>query len=159
MSLDINITAKREVEIYERNVTYNLANMYYKCIDKEKGFKKLDGMNCKEALPIINNAIKDMLNNADEYRKLNPKNGWGSYEGLLATLQEMRNCCEIKSLGYKKNFEDKYRANYENTGYETIINFDKDIKEIRIWNNGINTEELQAINEKVKELRLDRRRR
>lgn len=61
----------------------------------------------------------------------------------------------FKSLGYKKNFEDKYRANYENTGYETIINFDKDIKEIRIWNNGINTEELQAINEKVKELRLE----
>lgn len=42
MSLDINITAKREVEIYERNVTYNLADMYYKCIDKEKGFKNFN---------------------------------------------------------------------------------------------------------------------
>ena len=94
MSLDISITAKREVEIYEDNVTYNLSKMYYKCIDKEKGFKKLDGMNCKEALPIINNAIQDMLNNADEYRKLNPENGCGSYEGLLSSLQEMRNCCE-----------------------------------------------------------------
>lgn len=94
MSLDINITAKRETEIYEANVTYNLADMYYKCIDKDKGFRKLDGMNCKEALPIIENAIKDMLNNADEYRKLNPKNGWGSYEGLLKVLQEMRSCCE-----------------------------------------------------------------
>ena len=94
MSLDISITAKREVEIYERNVTYNLADMYYKCIDKEKGFKKLDGMNCKEALPIINDAIQDMLNNAEEYRKLNPSNGWGSYDGLLKVLQEMRTCCE-----------------------------------------------------------------
>ena len=94
MSLDINITAKRETEIYEANVTYNLADMYYKCIDKDKGFRKLDGMNCKEALPIIEKAIKDMLNNADEYRKLNPKNGWGSYEGLLKVLQEMRSCCE-----------------------------------------------------------------
>ena len=94
MSLDINITAKREVEIYESNVTYNLADMYYKCIDKEQGFKKLNGMNYKEALPIINNAIQDMLNNADEYRKLNPKNGWGSYEGLLKVLQDMRACCE-----------------------------------------------------------------
>lgn len=94
MSLDIYITAKRETEIYKDNVTYNLSEMYYKCIDKEKGFKKLDGMNCKEALPIINNAIQDMLNNADEYRKLNPENGWGSYEGLLSSLQEMRNCCE-----------------------------------------------------------------
>ena len=94
MSLDISITAKIEVEIYDGNVTYNLADMYYKCIDKEKGFKKLDGMNCKEALPIINNAIQDMLNNAEEYRKLNPPNGWGSYEVLLSTLQEMRTCCE-----------------------------------------------------------------
>ena len=94
MSLDVSISAKREMIIYDTNITYNLADMYYKCIDKDKGLKKLDGMNCKEALPIINNAIQDMLNNADEYRKLNPKNGWGSYEGLLSRLQEMRNCCE-----------------------------------------------------------------
>lgn len=94
MSLDISISAKREMIIYDTNITYNLADMYYKCIDKEKGFKKLDGMNCKEALLIINNAIQEMLNNADDYRKLNPKNGWGSYEGLLKALQEMRNCCE-----------------------------------------------------------------
>lgn len=100
MSLDIYITAKRETEIYERNVTYNLAKMYYKCIDKEKGFKKLDGMNCKEALPIVENAIIDMLVNADEYKKLNPENGWGSYEGLLETLQEIRKCC-------KENFDGK----------------------------------------------------
>lgn len=65
----------------------------------------------------------------------------------------------FKKLGYKKNFEDKYRANYENTGYETIINFDNDIKEIRIWNNGINMQELEAITLKCVELRLDRRRR
>ena len=65
----------------------------------------------------------------------------------------------FEKLGYKKNFEDKYRANYENTGYETIINFDNDIKEIRIWNNGINMQELEAITLKCVELRLDRRRR
>lgn len=94
MSLDINITAKREVEIYERNVTYNLADMYYKCIDEKQGFKKLNKMNCKEALPIIHTAIQDMLNNTEEYKKLNPKNGWGSYEGLLETLQGMKSCCE-----------------------------------------------------------------
>ena len=51
-------------------------------------------MTCKNALPIIQNAITDMLSNADEYRKLNPPNGWGSYEGLLAQLQQMRSCCE-----------------------------------------------------------------
>ena len=33
MSWDINIKAKREVNIYEANITYNLADMYYKCLD------------------------------------------------------------------------------------------------------------------------------
>ena len=99
MSLDISITAKREVNIYEANVTYNLADIYYKCIDKDEGYRLLDGMNCKEALPIINNAIKDMLENAEEYKKLNPSIGWGSYDGLLKQLQEMSNCCESNPDG------------------------------------------------------------
>jgi hypothetical protein len=94
MSLDISINAVRPVEIYETNVTYNLSKMYYKCIDKEKGFKYLHGMSCKKALPIINEAIKDLVNNKKDYEELNPKNGWGSYEGLLQILREMRKVCE-----------------------------------------------------------------
>lgn len=58
----------------------------------------------------------------------------------------------FEELGYKKNFEDKYRANYENIGFETIINFDKEIQEIRIYNTSIGTQELQAINKKCQEL-------
>ena len=69
MSLDIDIIAKRHVSIYDCNVTYNLAGMYYK-------------------------AIKDMIENKEEYKKLNPKNGWGTYEGLLEVFQDMRNVCE-----------------------------------------------------------------
>lgn len=94
MSLDIFVNALRETEIFEANITYNLAPMYYKCIDKEKGFEALNGMSCTEALPIIQKAITDMLNNADEYRKLNPANGWGTYEVLLTNLQKLRTCCE-----------------------------------------------------------------
>lgn len=94
MSLDIGIKAKREIYIYDGNVTYNLADMYYKAIDKKMGFKKLNEMSCKEALPIINNAIQDMIDNEKEYKKLNPKNGWGNYEGLLEVFRDMRNVCE-----------------------------------------------------------------
>ena len=94
MSLDISISAKRTVEIYEANVTYNLSDMYYKCIDTEYGYRKLDGMKCDEALPILNNAIQDMITNAADYKKFNPANGWGSYDGLLKQMQQMRDCCE-----------------------------------------------------------------
>ena len=94
MSVDLTIKAKRETEIYETNITYNLANMYYKAIDKELGLKKLKGMTCEEALPIIKNAIDDMVKNKLEYEKFNPKNGWGSYDGLLRRFREIRNVCE-----------------------------------------------------------------
>ena len=92
MSLDISVRAKREVEIYESNVTYNLADIYYKCIDG--GFKTLKNMTCKEALPIITKAIINMLENEEEYKKLEPSNGWGTYEGLLQKLRYLRLCCE-----------------------------------------------------------------
>ena len=61
MSLDIGIKAKREVYIYDSNVTYNLADIYYKCIDG--GFNSLNKMTCKKALPIITKAIENMLEN------------------------------------------------------------------------------------------------
>lgn len=92
MSLDIHVIAKREVDIFDSNITYNLATIYYKCIDG--GFYALNKMNCKKALPILNKAIDNMLENEKEYRKLEPSNGWGTYNGLLKELRELRTCCE-----------------------------------------------------------------
>ena len=97
MSLDIGIKAKREIYIYESNVTYNLAGIYYKCIDG--GFKTLNEKTCKEALPILNKAIEDMIKNEKEYRKLEPSNGWGTYDGLLDELRELRKYSEENSDG------------------------------------------------------------
>lgn len=92
MSLDIGIKAKREIYIYDSNVTYNLADIYYKCIDG--GFNSLNKMSCKNALPIITKAIENMLENEKEYRKLEPSNGWGTYDGLLQELRDLKICCE-----------------------------------------------------------------
>lgn len=94
MSVDLSIRAKREVNIYETNITYNLAPMYYKAIDEKLGLKKLKCMICEKALPIINKAIDDMIKNKKEYEKLNPSNGWGTYDGLLEQFREMRTICE-----------------------------------------------------------------
>ena len=93
MSWDINIKAKREISIYKANITYNLSSMYYKCLDKELGVEIFDKITCKEALPILQKAIEDLIDNKAEYEKLNPQNGWGSYEHLLITFIDMRKCC------------------------------------------------------------------
>lgn len=92
MSWDVGVKAKREVEIFECNITYNLSDMYYKCIDG--GLKALDEMSCDKSIPILNKAINDLIDNEEEYKKLNPPNGWGTYSGLLEALKELRDCCE-----------------------------------------------------------------
>lgn len=93
MSLDVSVKAKRVVDVYEDNITYNLAPMYYKCIDIDGGLKALNGMKCKDAIPVLNRAIDDLIENKEEYEKLNPENGWGSYEGLLKSLKSLRIAC------------------------------------------------------------------
>ena len=100
MSWDVKLKAKREVILFETNITYNLADMYYKCIDKTLGLKKLNGLSSKEALPIVKRAIEDMIKNKEEYEKLNPSNGWGSYDGLLKRLKELKEYCETVPDGY-----------------------------------------------------------
>lgn len=94
MSWDIILKAKREVILFETNITYNLSDMYYKCIDKKLGLKRLNGLSSKEALPILKRAIEDMIKNKEEYEKLNPSNGWGSYDGLLRDLRNLEKSCE-----------------------------------------------------------------
>ena len=47
----------------------------------------------------INNIGVDIFVYEDEYEKLNPPNGWGSYEGLLKTLKAMLECCEKNEDG------------------------------------------------------------
>lgn len=94
MSWDVKLKAKREIILFQTNITYNLADMYYKCIDKELGLEKLNGLSSKEALPIVKRAIEDMIENKEEYEKLNPSNGWGSYDGLLRDLRNLKKSCE-----------------------------------------------------------------
>ena len=94
MSWDVKLKAKREIILFQTNITNNLHDMYYKCRDKELGLKKLNGLSSKKALPIVKRAIEDMIKNKEEYEKLNPSNGWGSYDGLLRDLRNLKESCE-----------------------------------------------------------------
>lgn len=99
MSLDVSVKARKTVEVYEDNITYNLAPMYYKCIDIEGGLYALNGMKCRDAVPVLNRAIDDLTKNKEEYEKLNPENGWGSYDYLLRFLKNLRIACQENPSG------------------------------------------------------------
>lgn len=94
MSLDIWLRCSHNLIVDgNHNYTHNVREMWIKagCYD---ALYSSDGKKASETLPILNQAILHMSANADEYRKLNPANGWGSYEGALTFLKEWRDFCE-----------------------------------------------------------------
>lgn len=95
MSLDVSLHDNRS-EVYTANITHNLALMaeacgvYYACW-------RPDEIHCKKAkhiLPMLKTAIIVLKAHPDFYKKFNPSNGWGSYEGLIDFLIQYSEACE-----------------------------------------------------------------
>ena len=97
MSYDIGLyinTGKEEHEVCDcGNYTYNVSPMYYKAFGEE-GIGMFDGMNAGEAIKFLELGIKNMEREPAEYLKLNPSNGWGSYDGALAYLRVIYQGCQ-----------------------------------------------------------------
>lgn len=87
MSLDISLVVDGS-EVFEANLTHNLVKM----ADKADLYKSL--WCCKDygisvAEDLIEHLEAGLLNLTkykDELEKLNPENGWGSYENLLCVV-------------------------------------------------------------------------
>ncbi|MGG3890308.1 hypothetical protein [Metabacillus fastidiosus] len=98
-----NITIELLDSVYERNsevdmvvaiignYTYNVSKMYTKAMNKT--ISEFHGMKASVAIPILENGIKNMTANAAEYKKLNPANGWGNYEGALSYMSRLLLAC------------------------------------------------------------------
>ena len=80
--------------------TWNVKAMYFKAIDEERGIRFLNGMLCETAKPVLRRAILTMQDNPSGFKKLNPGNGSGSYEGALETLQILLEWCLKHPKGY-----------------------------------------------------------
>lgn len=51
---------------------------------------KLNGMSGAEGAAYLDDIIKGLESDPEQFRPLNPENGWGSYKGLLEELTRMR---------------------------------------------------------------------
>ena len=76
-----------------RTPTYNLAPMFSKALGF--GLRTLQDKLAGDAIPDLRRAIAAMQDDPAEFKKLNPENGWGNYEGALAFLQAfLADCLE-----------------------------------------------------------------
>lgn len=83
-------------EVFSRNITHNLAPMA-----KDAGLYK--ALWCAEdcgvrhagqLIPMLKYGLERLKKFPDRFKALNPSNGWGNYEGLVAFVEAYLAACE-----------------------------------------------------------------
>jgi hypothetical protein len=107
MSLDVDLMVTQPVSIYSGNITHNLGKMarevkyglewagvadlsLYDVLwrPEEHGFKL-----AKEISDLLDIGWNILISDPEKYKRYNPENGWGSYEGLCDFVYRYRNAC------------------------------------------------------------------
>lgn len=94
MSLDLYLTTEVDgnvVELYECNVTHNLTDMaksagIYEAVwhPSDIGITK-----AKDAAPLIKQGLELVRSDPIRFKRLNPSNGWGDYDGFVHFLNRL----------------------------------------------------------------------
>lgn len=98
MSLDVGLYAQvtSEVDVLNLNVTHNLVPMaelagLYEVMWRPELVGATKGYH---AIPHLIAGIAKLRKYPKAFRALNPENGWGKYEDLLAAAERMLAACE-----------------------------------------------------------------
>jgi len=96
MSLDVYLEEKVVTTVFKANVTHNLVPMakeagIYGIIWRagENGIKY-----AKQLIKPLSDAIEIMESDPQRFKKYNPENGWGDYEGFLSWLKRYLTACK-----------------------------------------------------------------
>ena len=95
MSLDVSLTKIAPCEVYSRNITHNL-NTMAGAAGIYKHLWRPDELGIAKAFQLIEPLEKGLgliLSDPERFKKFNPANGWGDYEGLVEFVQEYLNEC------------------------------------------------------------------
>lgn len=107
MSLDVDLMITMPTSVYSGNITHNLGKMagevkyglewvgvadlsLYDVLWRpdEHGFKY-----AKDIADLLDIGWNILLSDPEKYKRYNPENGWGSYEGLCEFVYRYRNAC------------------------------------------------------------------
>ena len=96
MSLDVYLRAVRPTTVHSANITHNLNKM----ADEAGIYKHLwrpDEIEITKAEQLIEPlraGLELLKSDPERFKKFNPENGWGTYEGLVSFVQEYLASCE-----------------------------------------------------------------
>lgn len=75
-----------------KSPTYNLSEMFEEALGCP--IRELSGQKAADVIPLLEKATIAMRKAPAKFKKLNPPNGWGSYEGALESLCWLLEVCQ-----------------------------------------------------------------
>jgi len=93
---EIHPTEFESNDVFDLNITHNLTEM----ADKANLYKAMwrpEELGCKYAkdvIGILEKGLNKLRKYPEEFRKYNPDNGWGSYEGLVECVEAYLKACK-----------------------------------------------------------------
>ena len=101
MSLDVDLMVTQPVSIYSDNITHNLGKMAAK-VELSNGATLYQVLwrpdECgwkyaKDISELLDEGWNILLSDPEKYKRYNPENEWGSYDGLCNFVYKYRNAC------------------------------------------------------------------
>lgn len=95
MSLDVMLTVTKPTEVFQWNITHNLGAMareagIYKALWRPEEI----GINYAGQLILpLTKGLEALKNHPEDFRKFNPENKWGTYEGLVEFVEKYLEAC------------------------------------------------------------------
>lgn len=102
MSLDFDLVAVFDAghadgpvrrSILEHNITHNISCMWRRAGCYEALYES-HGKLAQDVVPVLEEAVRRMRAEPDEYRKLDSPNGWGTYRKALPWLESVLADCK-----------------------------------------------------------------
>lgn len=99
MSLDVSLMKVMPTEVYTDNITHNLGVMA-RAVKLSNGKTLYDVLwrpdendyyIAKDISELLDEGWNILLSDPDRFKKFNPENGWGEYEGLVNFVYRYRN--------------------------------------------------------------------
>jgi len=96
MSLDVYLREVRMTTIYDANITHNLNNMadeagIYKHLWRPE---EIGITHAKQLINPLREGLALLLSDPERFKKFDPKNKWGDYDGLVKFVRSYAAACE-----------------------------------------------------------------
>jgi hypothetical protein len=103
MSLDVDLMVIQPTSIFSMNITHNLGKMAG-AVKLENGKTLYEVLwrpeehnyfTASDIASLLHEGMVKLISSPEEYKRYNPENGWGEYDGLVNFVREYYNACLV----------------------------------------------------------------